>query len=145
MKPITIILLTALTFLLSCEDPQGINNTVSSEIPSDHGILELQFIMPSYNIPDEKIHRISLNLSYDVEDLYRDVFFYNENVSDYQEIYKIILPEGSYYYDAVITCSCLGDTCLNGGFPGGQFGEKHSFDKFTIIDQETTVVKTVFQ
>ena len=48
-------------------------------------------------------------------------------------------------FDAVITCSCAGDTCLNGGFPGGQFGMKHAFDKFTVLDQEKTTVKTIFQ
>ena len=131
--------------LVSCDDTNNINDNTNPEMPPNHGILEFQFVMPEYSIPEKNVHRISLKLSYDVEALYRGEYFRKENVSDYREKYEIILPEGSYYFDAVITCSCGGDTCLNGGFPGGQFGMKHAFDKFTILDQTTTVVKTVFQ
>jgi len=145
MKKLNAILFLLLATIMSCEDKNIINNTTSPEFPPNHGILEFHFVIPEYNIPEEKVHRISLSLSYDVEGLYRSEYFHKENVSDYREQYEIVLPEGSYYFDAVITCSCGGDTCLNGGFPGGQFGMKHAFDKFAILDQGTTVVKTVFQ
>lgn len=145
MKKTAAIIIFLITSLVSCDDTNSINNISIPEIPPDHGILEFQFVVPEYSIPEKNVHRVSMNLSYDVEALYRGEYFFKENVSDYIEQYQILLPEGSYYYDAVITCSCAGDTCLNGGFPGGQFGMKHAFDKFTINDQGTTVVKTVFQ
>jgi hypothetical protein len=139
------ILILMLTMLMACNDPSDINDTTNPEFPPGFGILDFHFVMPEYNIPERDVHRISLNLSYDVEDLYREVYFHKENVSDYKEVYEILLPVGSYYFDAVITCSCAGDTCLNGGFPGGQFGMKHAFDKFTVLDHEKTTIKTVFQ
>ena len=146
MKKIAAIILILISSLISCDDADNIDNSSTNpEMPPNHGILEFHFIMPEYKIPENKLHRISLNLSYDAETLYRSEYFHKENVSDYLEQYKILLPVGSYYFDAVITCSCGGDTCLNGGFPGGRFGMKHDFDKFTIYDQGTTVVKTVFQ
>ena len=144
MKKILILFL--ISCLISCDDKDNIDNSISNpEMPPNHGILEVQFIVPEYSIPEKNVHRVSMNLSYDVEALYRGEYFYKANVSDYVEQYQILLPEGSYYYDAVITCSCGGDTCLNGGFPGGQFGMKHAFDKFTIEDQGSTVIKTIFQ
>jgi len=145
MKKTAAIFLLLVYSMVSCDDNNIINNTTNPEFPPNYGILEFHFVMPEYKIPAEKVHRISLNLSYNIEALYRSEFFHKENVSDYQEQYEIFLPVGSYYFDAVITCSCTGDTCLNGGFPGGQFGMKHAFDKFTILDQGTTVIKTVFQ
>ena len=145
MKKIGIILVYFLSILLACDDPNGIHNITNPDFPPGYGILEFHFVMPEYNVPKESIHRISLNLSYDFHSLNMGEYFHQENISDYKEIYEIILPTDSYYFDAVITCSCGGDTCLNGGFPGGQFGMKHAFDKFTILDQEKTIVKTVFQ
>ncbi len=145
MKHTSLTILALVFAVFSCNDPDIINNSTNPDMPLNHGVLEFHFVMPEYKIPEEKVHRISLNLSYEVDELYRGEFFHKENVSDYKEQYKIYLPEGSYYFDAVITCSCGGDTCLNGGFPGGQFGMKHAWDKFTIQDQETTVVRTVFQ
>ena len=113
-------------------------------IPPAYGSLEFRFIMPSYRIPKEGVHRVTLGFAYKVDSLYRGEFFKKINVSDYQEVYNVLLLPGEYYYDAVITCSCGGDTCLNGSFPGGRYGMKHNFDKFTISQQETTVIETHF-
>lgn len=137
------ILLTGL--LAACEpviDGHGFNN---NKIPANQGILEFRFILPSYDIPKDKIHRISLGFASSVDSLYRGLFFRKINVSDFQEVYSLFFLESEYYYDAVITCSCAGDTCLNGDFPGGRFGMKHTFDKFLIDNQKVTVVETRFQ
>ncbi|MEA1877862.1 MAG: hypothetical protein U9N86_13475 [Bacteroidota bacterium] len=96
-------------------------------------------------IPKENIHRVSLGFAYTVDSLYRGEFFRKVNVSDYQKLYKITLPSGEYYYEAVITCSCDGDTCLNGGFPGGRFGMIYDFLNFYVEDQKTTIIKTIFK
>ena len=136
-----------ITLLLTACDPDDrFTGSETVPIPPDYGYVEVEFSLPSYNkVPQEGIHRVSLGFSYTVDSLYRGEFFRKVNVSDHQNVYKIILPEGEYYYEAVITCSCDGDTCLNGGFPGGKFGMKHDFLNFYILDQETTLIKTNFE
>ena len=132
--------------LVAACDPVGDNSGLDDVlIPPDQGVLEFRFILPKYNIPPEKIHRISLSFAHSVEDLYKGEFFKKINVSDYQEVYTLYFPEADYYYDAVITCSCAGDTCLNGDFPGGRYGMKHNFNKFSVVNQKSTVVETHFQ
>lgn len=132
-------------FTTACDTTGGLTGNENPPLAPNHGWLEVQFIVPEFvHIPDKGLHRISLGLSYTLDSLYRGEYFQKINVSDYQENYKIILPEGEYVYEAVITCSCDGDTCLSGGFPGGQFGMKHDFDNFYIINQKTTTIKTSF-
>lgn len=115
-------------------------------IPPDHGYVEVEFLLPEYKkIPDRNLHRVSLGFAYTVDSLYRGEFFKKVNVSDHQNLYKVILPEGEYYYEAVITCSCNGDTCLNGGFPGGKFGMKYDFLNFLIVEELTTSITTHFE
>jgi hypothetical protein len=101
--------------------------------------------MPAYKIPKEGMHRVTLGFAYSVDSLYRGEFFKKVNVSDYQEVYNVLLLPDEYYYDAVITCSCGGDTCLNGSFPGGRYGMKHNFDKFAVVQQQNTIVETHFE
>ena len=114
-------------------------------IPEHEGLVEFRFLLPSYKIPKDKIHRISLGFAYSADSLYKGQFFKKINVSDYQEIYTLLFIPDDYYYDATITCSCAGDTCLNGGFPGGRFGVKHNFNKFYVLEQQTTIIETHFQ
>lgn len=145
MKLFTIIGLLVIGLLAACDpviDDNGIDNVI---IPPNHGSLEFRFILPTYDIPQEKIHRISLSFAWSVDSLYRGQFFRKINVSDFQEVYTLYFPGQDYYYDAVITCSCAGDTCLNGDFPGGRFGMKHAFNKFSIEVQKSTVIETHFQ
>jgi hypothetical protein len=114
-------------------------------IPENYGSLEFRFILPNYQIPKTSLHRVSLSFAYSVDSLYRSEFFKKVNITDYQEVYSLLFLPDEYYYLAVITCSCAGDTCLNGGFPGGQFGMKHNFNKFAIANQQTTIIETHFQ
>jgi len=145
MKKLTFPIILLISLLAACDpviDDNGIDNVI---IPANHGSLEFRFILPEYKIPKENIHRISLSFAYTVDSLYKGQYFSKINVSDFQEVYTVYFPEREYYYDAVITCSCGGDTCLNGGFPGGRFGMKHNFNKFTIENQKSTVIETHFQ
>jgi hypothetical protein len=115
-------------------------------IPPNNGSLEFRFILPVYKkVPKTGIHRITLSFAYSADSLYKGQFFKKVNVSDYQEVYTVNFPVDEYYYDAVVTCSCGGDTCLNGDFPGGRYGMKHDFDKFTIEMQKTLVLETHFE
>ncbi len=132
--------------LVSCNPDDDITGSSNAIIPPDYGFVEVEFLKPEYKrIPKQNIHRVSLGFAYTVDSLYRGEFFRKVNVSDYQKNYKIILPAGEYYYEAVITCSCGGDTCLNGGFPGGEFGMKYDFLDFFVEDQKTTIIKTIFK
>ena len=145
MKYFKLIGIAAVILLLACR-PVIIDDGLDNEIiPPNTGTLEFRFIMPKYAIPPEKIHRISLNFAWSVDSLYRGEFFRKVNVSDLQEVYTLYFPGDEYYYDAVITCSCAGDTCLNGDFPGGQYGTKHNFDKFPIEVGKSIVIETHFQ
>lgn len=131
--------------LIGCDPSEVLSGSENPPLQPDHGYLEVKFTLPEFDdIPKGSIHRISLGLSYTIDSLYRGEFFKKINVSDYQENYKVILPDGEYVYEAVIACSCGGDTCLSGGFPGGQFGMKHDYDKIYIEDQKTTSVNTFF-
>jgi len=144
MKNLWIVILTAL-LLTSCNHEDDIIASSHTIIPPDHGFVKVEFIVPEYKrIPEQNIHRVFLGFAYTVDSLYRGEFFIKVNVSDYQKLYETTLPSGEYYYEAVITCSCGGDTCLNGGFPGGKFGMKYDFSNFYIEDQKSTIIKTIF-
>ncbi|MFA5815084.1 MAG: hypothetical protein WC865_05650 [Bacteroidales bacterium] len=145
MKLYRIIGILVLAFLAACDPDGDILGSDEVIIPADQGTLEFRFILPEYDIPKDKIHRISLSFAFSVDSLYRGQFFRKVNVSDFQEVYTQYFPGDEYYYDAVITCSCAGDTCLNGNFPGGRFGMKHAFNKFNIENQKSTVIETHFQ
>lgn len=145
MKNIYVIILLIALFS-SCNPNEGIMGSEDIPIPPDHGYVEVEFLLPEYKkIPDRNLHRVSLGFAYTVDSLYRGEFFKKVNVSDHQNLYKVILPEGEYYYEAVITCSCNGDTCLNGGFPGGKFGMKYDFLNFLIVEELTTSITTHFE
>lgn len=145
MKQFTIFAFLFLNLLAACNPLPDENDVDKEIIPANSGSLEFRFILPAYKIPKDNIHRISLNFAYTVDSLYSGQFFRKVNVSDFQEVYNLVLLPDDYYFDAVITCSCGGDTCLNGGFPGGRFGMKHTFDKFSIVIQKNTVIETHFQ
>lgn len=145
MKRIWIVF-SIIGILISCNPKEGITGSEEPPIPPDHGFAEVEFLLPEYNkVPSGKIHRVSLAFAYTVDSLYRGEFFKKINVSDYQNLYRVILPAGEYYYEAVITCSCRGDTCLWGGFPGGRYGMKYDFLDFEIRDQATTLIRTNFK
>lgn len=100
------------------------------------GTIEFDFQLPQYNIPSEGIHRIDLSIAESSDDLYRGNFLVSINVSDRLATYTINLLPGDYYFQAGITCTCMGDTCLWAGFPGGRFGTKWDVNKITITKGE---------
>jgi len=78
MRKFGAIFILMLSILLECDDPNEISNNTNPEFPPGYGILEFHFVMPEYSIPEEKVHRISLNLAYNVEALYRAEFLYKK-------------------------------------------------------------------
>lgn len=111
-------------------DPGGISND------PDSGTVEFDFQIPAGTAPASGIHRIDLSLASTSYDLYRGDFLISANVSDRERTYSFRLAPGDYYYQAGITCSCLGDTCLWNGYPGGRFGTKWAMDRITIVKGE---------
>jgi hypothetical protein len=129
--------LLALFFLIlvGCEpnipvDPDG----TSTE--QNIGTVEFDFPVPVRSAPSSGIHRIDLSLAGSSYDLYRGDFLISANVSDRERTYSFKMVPGDYYFQAGITCSCLGDTCLWDGYPGGRFGTKWMMDRITIVKGE---------
>ncbi|MBT3748185.1 MAG: hypothetical protein HOG34_04310 [Bacteroidetes bacterium] len=128
-----------------CDPFDDLAGSEDPSIPEDYGYAEVEFILPDYKgIPKDGVHRVALSFSYTIDSLFRSEYFEKVNVSDHKALYRLVFPAGEYYWEAVITCSCGGDTCLNGGFPGGKFGMKYDFDEFLVVTGETTTIKTRF-
>ena len=103
------------------------------EIPHDSiGVLEVEFLLPEYDVPADKIHLIDLSISFDRDSAIQGKFIRKANVSDSKMIYQFTLLEREYYFRAAISCSCGGDTCSQEGFPGGQNSIKYSFQPVTV-------------
>ena len=108
------------------------------------GTVEFDFPVPDRIAPAEGIHRIDLSLATSAYELYRGDFLISANMSDRERTYTFKLLPGDYYYQAGITCSCMGDTCLWAGFPGGRFGAKWAMDRITIVKGEKLAKTIVF-
>ncbi|MBT3242106.1 MAG: hypothetical protein HN352_03075 [Bacteroidetes bacterium] len=146
MKQIEIILILLLISGLSACEPEEIPGGGGGEnIDLTTGRAEFDFTFQDFRVPASGLHRIDLSLSKDAISLYRGEFLAAANVSDVKNIYIIKLPPGDYYWQAGITCSSKGDTCLWGGFPGGRYGAKWTMGKIEIIKGETTSKKINFQ
>ena len=114
-------------------------------MPDKHGILEVDFELPEYKLIQDGIRRVDLALCYTMYEMNKGIFFHHSNVSDAKQVYQIILPEGKYLYQAVITCSLGGDYCIMGGFPLGQGAMKYAFDEVIIKPGEKTYSMPTFQ
>ncbi len=113
--------------------------------PNTTGVLEVEFKLPYVPLPLNKIHRIDLSIARSADSLYRGKFISSANVSDNKSLYRFVLPPGSYYYQAAITCSCQADSCLWGGFPGGQWGVRWAIDKVDVLLGEVIRESPSFQ
>jgi len=124
-----IIMLMAI-FLLQCD-----GNTINGDDvipPVTTGVLEVDFQFPLIPLPARAIHRIDLSIARTADSLFRGLFISSANVLDSKSIYRFVLTPGTYYYQAGITCSCLSDSCLWGGFPGGRYGVRWAIDQVEI-------------
>ncbi len=99
------------------------------ELPSDDGTgipdpkfgaVEFDFQLPAVGVPEKNVHRVMLNLAKSADSLNRKDFCSAANVSDHKQKYTFYVLPGRYFYQAGVTCTCGGDSCLYGGFPGGQ-------------------------
>ena len=133
---IKILIFCLLATLAACTPDDPFTGFQGNIIPKDKGLLEIDFALPNYPFIQKGLKRVDLALSYSMDSMYKGFFFKRVNVSDAKEFYKFSLYPGSYYYQAIITCMCGGDSCLLGGFPYGYGGLKYTFDKVApIIDK----------
>jgi len=131
--------------IFSCEEKDPIEGFDGIVLPENHGILEVDFKLPEYKLIQDGIRRVDLAVCNTMYEMNRGIFFYHSNVSDAKQVYQIVMPEGRYYYQAVITCSLGGDSCVMGGFPIGQGGMKYAFEEVLIKPGEKTYSMPVFQ
>jgi hypothetical protein len=128
-----------------CEEDPPIDGNNVTKLPENYGTLEVEFKLPVYATIQSGIRRVDLALCFSMDEMYRQKFFYHSNVSDSKQVYQIYLPEGQYFYQASITCTCGGDSCIQGGFPYGYGGLKFAFDKVEITKGKITRSLPTFQ
>lgn len=117
-------------FLALCTGNRPGGDDIIPEVTT--GVLEIDFQLPKVSLPSRGIHRIELSIARSADSLYRGVFISSANVYDDKSLYRFVLGPGTYYYQAGVTCSCLGDSCLWGGFPGGRFGVRWAMDRVEV-------------
>ncbi len=138
--PILLLLLVA-TIRCQPDEPVDPGNTNGDSLT---GMVEFDFPLPLTKAPPEGIHRIDLGVAKTSYDLYRGAFLISTNTSDRQQVYTFRLLPGDYYFQAGITCTCQGDTCLWAGFPGGRLGTRWAMDRITITRGEILKKSIVF-
>lgn len=126
--------------LAGCEKPPVDPDITTND--STTGTVEFDFPIPERSTRPSGIHRIDVSLAWTAYDIYRGDFLISANVSDEERTYQFKLDPGDYYFQAGITCTCLGDTCLWDGFPGGRFGAKWMMDRITIVKGQK-ITKTI--
>ena len=144
----TKIWLVAISFLLvgliSCEKDPFQDDP--SEIEADPmGTLHVVFKISHPWLPVKKIVRTDLHIGIDGVEIYKGNYIQSANVTDFQDEYFFYLPPGTYYWMAGIACTCEGDSCSAGGFPGNQWGAKYTMDRFTVYEDKVTTAIPTFQ
>jgi len=120
VKNIVCLLLGMISFLCSC-NPDEIQTDIGvTDVDPACGSVIFNFAMPTTKIPAKNLRRVELSLAKSADSLYRKEYCSSANISDYKLSYSFTLLPGRYFYQAGITCTSQGDTCLYGGFPGGQ-------------------------
>ena len=128
----------------SCE-PDIIEETESNIEADPVGTLRVVFKISHPWLPLEKIVRTGLHIATDGVEIYKGNYIESANVTDFQDNYFFYLSPGTYYYEAGIACICGEDSCSAGGFPGNQWGGKHTMGKFTVKEDEMTTITPTFQ
>ncbi len=146
-RPVALFLISLCIMMVSggCQpDPEGQGDAPFTD--PNMGILQVDFINPPFNrLPESRVHRANLCVGHTADSIYRGLFIDCANVSDMQKSYTFTLLPGIYYFQAGITCSALGDSCLWGGFPGGRMGMRWSMERVVIEKGKTTTARPDFQ
>ena len=129
---------------LSCEKEQIAIDPIGVET-DPAGTLHVVFKITHPWLPVNKIIRTDLHIAKDGVEVYKGNYLQSANVTDFQEEYFFYLTPGTYYWMAGIACTCEGDSCSAGGFPGNQWGGKFTMDRFTVYEDKVTTVIPTFQ
>ncbi|MDD4645325.1 MAG: hypothetical protein PHY99_04985 [Bacteroidales bacterium] len=137
MKALRYLILILLVFIIvRCDGVTGGGDNPPEPVTT--GILEVDFQLPTVQLPTKNIHRVDLSIARTTDSLNKGLFISSANVLDSKTIYRFTLVPGTYYYRAGVTCSCLGDSCLWGGFPGGRYGVRWASGKVIIALGQVT-------
>lgn len=140
-----IIYILAIMALLACDKKaDDLENSIDNSIATEYGIVRLDFPVDDRHLPKRCIKRADLSLAYTADSLYRKEYITVANVSNYQSLYEFSLEPGSYFYQAGKTCVCGGDTCLWGGYPGGQNGMIWTMAFFEIRSNQIVYDRITF-
>ena len=130
--------------MVACDPDEDIPTDNENTLSSVYGSISLAFPIDDIHVPERCIKRADLSISYTADSLYRKEYITVANVSNYQSLYKFTLEPGTYYYQAAKTCICARDTCLWGGYPGGQNGMLWAMSSFEIISGEISYDRLKF-
>ena len=144
LKTILPTLLLAAVLFAACE-PADVPDDNSGIEATPTGTLRVIFKISHPWIPVNRIVRAELHVAKDGMEIYKGNFIQSANVTSFQDNYFFYLEPGSYYYEAVIACICEGDSCSAGGFPGNQWGTKHTMGKFLIEEDKIVQIIPSFQ
>lgn len=124
-----------LTLLLAgCGEVIDIDSQIEQENPEVYGRVTFAFPLTDAFGAGTCTKRMDLSLALSASQLYREEFLTSANLSDYAGTYTFTLHPGKYYYQAGKICTCLGDTCLWNGYPGGYYGEFWTMGWFEIVE-----------
>ncbi len=136
------VVVSGLSFV-ACEPTEILSPDIDA-YQSRYGTIKLEFPIDDDKVPHRCIKRADISISYTADSLYRKEFIAVVNVSTYQHLYEISLNPGKYYYQAGKTCICGGDTCLWGGYSGGQNGMKWTMGNFDVLKNEISYDRLTF-
>lgn len=145
-KNISYYFLLMLTFIIviGCDPEDDIIIPGENSSSSFYGSVHLNFPIDDIHVPHRCIKRADLSIAFTADSLYRKEYLTVANVSNYQSLYKFSLEPGTYYYQAAKICICARDTCLWGGYPGGQNGMLWTMASFEITSGEIVFDRVTF-
>ncbi|MFO7617158.1 MAG: hypothetical protein R6V75_07890 [Bacteroidales bacterium] len=145
MKLIRLTLICLMALLGSCDPEEPLPDNGTDGTDTWKGAVEFDFEVPQTGVPARGVRRVLLHIAQTADSLNRKDFYSSANVSDHKQKYTFHLPPGRYYYQAGVTCTCGGDTCLYGGFPGGQLSVWYTSGYVDVELGKTTNQKIKFQ
>jgi len=145
IKKLWIVFSCLLIALFCACEKESIKDDPDDLSAGPRGTLRVIFRISHPWLPVDKIVPTELHVAKDGMEIYKGNYIQSANVTDFQNEYTFYLEPGTYYYEAAIGCICEGDSCSAGGFPGNQYGTKHTMDRFTIYEDQITTVIPSFQ
>ena len=145
LKQNIIVVISLFVILLtSCDKNGDIINPDKNGYSNNYGTIQIDFPIEETHVPLRCIKRANLSIAYTADSLYREEYITVANTSDYQSLYEFVLEPGVYYFKAAKTCVCGRDTCLWGGYPGGQNGMLWSMWSFEVLSEKTSYIHINF-